>query len=284
MIAEYNLGEAPPTYDFLSFLAVCEMERLQRGDRHLHINLIPGPKGGFRDDDLPPSLSMRQQMLAAIVVPAAELVGATIGFGSGGSKMPYMLQPAVSAAKDGWAPPEFRAREQARIMVDAGAPADKPMVVVTLREADYHGGRNSSDAWYNWVRSAADRAPYRVVVVRDTSQVLKPIPHVQTAPWASVDLHLRAALYERADLNLAVNNGPCHLMYFNPRCSYRVFKQIVDGELCTNADWWRTKIGLEEGEQYPWANDNQRLMWQDDSRSNIEQAVEEWWDGYTPDG
>lgn len=273
LVAAYDLAKAPPTYDFLSFLAHAEMDRVRRGKRKLALVLCDGPKHGFRDDTLPPDITTRRWMRDRIVRPAAGLAGASwVDSGTAPAPIqtyPYLLRGVVDAVRGGAAAPVFRPSPLARAAV-ASWVAGRRLVVITLREAGYWPARNSRlEQWRLVIEPLRHDARYTPAVVRDTAHAFEPFGRLTTFPGACFDLDIRAAFYEAAHLNIAVNNGPCHLMYFNPACRYLVFKQIVDDAPCTNADWWRVRIGLDVGEQYPWAGPCQRLAWQDDEPSTL---------------
>ena len=277
LVAAYDLGKAPPTYDFLSFLAHAEMDRVRRGKARLSLVLRPGPKHGFRDDKLPPDTENRRWMRDHIVVPAARLVAASWVNDSAAVRTarhyPYLLRGVVDAVRAGAAAPVLTPSNLARVAVDRWR-RGRCLIVVTLREADYWPARNSRiDQWRQAIEPLLLDDRYAPVVVRDTAKAFEPFGRLPTFPAACFDLDIRAALYEAAHLNLAVNNGPCHLMYFNPTCRYLVFKQLVDDAPCTNPGWWRTRIGLEIGEQYPWAGAHQRLAWRDDDAASIRREM-----------
>ena len=91
---------------------------------------------------------------------------------------------------------------------------------------------------------------------------------------ASLNAYIRAALYERALVNMMVQTGPFTWCQFGA-APYLAFKQLVPAL----PDWahgqpcgWREQDHMEVGDQYPWASPLQRLAWADDTFENIRGA------------
>src|SRR4051812_34272242 len=71
----YDLSCCPPTYDFVTFLLQLERRRLELGEAETAIEILPGPVGGFREDNLWPGGSeARETLLGAIVRPLCGLL------------------------------------------------------------------------------------------------------------------------------------------------------------------------------------------------------------------
>ncbi len=68
------------TYDFLSFLCAAEHVRLENRLRDISLIFQPGPKDGFRDDNLPPDSETRRSMLWRICVGAGRLLPSVKNF------------------------------------------------------------------------------------------------------------------------------------------------------------------------------------------------------------
>lgn len=259
--AIYDVSKAPASFDFLSWLVRAKMEGCTG------VRLVTD---GFRKDKLPKSPEYRQWMVDNVMRPAISMLGMKeTDYGT--EEYPYTLKPVIDLARQGHEVPKFQASKQARDFV-AKFTDDRPLIVVTTREAEHWTERNSNmEAWAKLVGLWMDDK--RVVFIRDTEAVFGDFKG-ETAPWASVNLDLRMALYEAADLNLAVNNGPCHLLYFSD-APYVVFKQLVGVVPGCTEDWWSKAIGLKVGEQYPWARSDQVLAWKPDTYENIKEAVDQ---------
>lgn len=276
--AIYDLNSAPASWDFLPWLANATMAAKERGVERLRVSFMTGPNLGFRSDTLPGDFEARTAFLDGVMRPALDLFGAvedpTVQVGHGHD---YMLAPVCGGAKRGIVVPTISAPQWALDEVDAELNGKEP-VVVTLREASHWQNRNSNlDAWLDFADTLIDDDGEEVVIVRDTERALELIRGYRTFPRASLDLKVRAALYERAKANLFVANGPMAIAYFGTR-PFLIFKPLVDGYGPATAQWWSDKIGVPVGEQYPWCRPDQRIVWDDDSFENITRA----WAGLLP--
>lgn len=265
LTAVYDLSRAPPTYDFLTFFLQAEMERVRGGYNKLYIEIPPGPKEGFRNDRLPPGPETRRLMLEKVVRASLPLLGAEEGSeGKRITHLRYLAHRIVEAARAGEEVPKFRPTQAAweRMARYQGA------VILSLRECHYHPERNSClDSWVAFAEEIR-RQGKRPVFVRDTAKAREPIGGFETCPEASEDIDLRCALYQRASIVYAVNGGPCMLLYYSDT-PYRVFKQLVQGNGATRPEYWTRAIGISRGEQWPWAHEDQKLMWMDDKREAL---------------
>ena len=84
-------------------------------------------------------------------------------------------------------------------------------------------------------------------------------------------LGLRMALYERAYLNLGVNNGPMGLCWLNDQTRYITFKMLCPAAPHTTAEYMEF-LGFKIGESLPFATPGQQWVWQDDDLEVIESA------------
>lgn len=273
MPAIYDLSRAPPTYDFLTWLVRAAMtwRKLQYG--RLKVRIEPGPNEGFRNDGLPPDLPMRRQMLETVVRAAIPRIGADES--DAGPRLEphgYMLHLVVAAARRGEAVPRFRASARARESLE---PLDRPYATITLRECPYWPERNSNiAAWQTAVERLHDRG-YQAIVVPDANHPTRRLAGAPSMPQAATDMDLRLALYERAALNLGVNNGPMHLLYFSDS-PYIVMNQLSGGPCC-NAAHWSQNAALEPGTQMPWAGERQRMTWTPDTPENVDGEIARSW-------
>jgi hypothetical protein len=153
----------------------------------------------------------------------------------------------------------------------------RKVVVVTLREYDFQYHRNSkSQDWTRFI-DGLDSQLYFVVIVRDTYKVYTPFQdsngHIFNE--ASLDLKIRAALYQQAYLNLSVNCGPSSLFYFLKNCHSIEFRDINPESLSTTAEQMYKASLMVQGEQPFYAHPRRNLVfWGDDSYLNIQTAFE----------
>lgn len=145
---------------------------------------------------------------------------------------------------------------------------DRKLIVVTLRYSPDFPLRNSRVE--EWARFAAscDWSEYCVAFVMDTETqmdgyppVLKDYLFCDAASW---NVHIRAALYEAAYLNLTINSGPSTLCFFNPKCRFIQFKVTVKGEPRASEELLES-FGFKQNKNLTWATPLQKLVWEDDT-------------------
>ena len=131
----------------------------------------------------------------------------------------------------------FRATEAARNYVDrwiAARGATGKVVTITVRHYAYSPARNSNlAAWARFADYLLLREGYLPVFVPDTESLPEGVPaEVADCPEfveGAVNLGLRLALYERAFVNLGINNGPAFLYLVDELAAGIVFKIITPG-------------------------------------------------------
>jgi 6-hydroxymethylpterin diphosphokinase MptE-like len=264
-----DLGVIPASFDFIVWLVAAEMERARVGYGGLRITFLPGPRNGFRLDDLPPGLDERQKLFENVVLPSLSMVGARFGVGADLFPQIYTMRAITEAHRQGSPVPQLDPQVSAREIVEARL-GDRRPVVITLREADYWPARNSDlDAWLEFAKECGD-----VIFVRDTAKADAPLWDFETFPEASTDLHVRLALYQRAKMNLTVSNGPGILLWFSG-APFRTFVFPVPGYGPHTPDSWEAMQGFAWGEQAPWFGPDQRIIYERDTVENIRASLEE---------
>lgn len=309
LYAFYDLGVAPVSYDFLWFLVAAELARLRARLASIHIVIVPGPHGGFRREraDLEQVIDpeARRARIESMLLPACTLLpsvaGATLASNrdevgnlvamAGEAVFPTRYEPALpsypgprdalTVAREHHAEiGVLRATAANLEAVDAWLKAHRctgQLVVITLRGYGYTPERNSNvQAWAEFARRLDAR--FSPIIVPDTAQVFAGIPDefagLPVFSEAAVVVGLRMALYERAYLNLGVNNGPMGLCWLNARTRYLTFKMLSDAAQQTSADYMEF-LGFELGKSLPFATPWQRWIWEDDTLEAIERAFAE---------
>lgn len=271
MIACYDLGRCPPTYDVVAFLALAELERIKRGDAFIDLCVKPGPAGGFRKDHhWPHDIASREKMRDNVLLPLCRL-------------LPSVRSLQVGAPPPGaWGTGEYlvglpRILETLRagsqpLRSERAEPARR-LITFTLREAEHHTLRNSRGSeWVAASRILAERG-WHVVVIRDTHCASEPLEGAETVPLASTDLDTRAAWYASATLNVGISNGPMWMAIFMD-APVLMLRPTTNEALGCYDDRFYAKCGLKRGEQLPNLPSHQRLVWEDDTCENIVMAVE----------
>lgn len=274
LTACYDLSVSPPTYDVIAFLCEVERERLRRGESEVEIVIVPGPRGGFRDDPFwPHSIAEREKVRDAVAVPICWLLPSVRsvriaadrnekGFGYGVAL--HGLTRQVRASKDGIRP------------LRGTAPDDRTpggYLTVTLRESEHWPERNSkTDEWLRALKADVF-AGWRVIVIRDTCFANERLPGVETSPIASANLAMRALLYARATVNLCISNGPSW-MAMAMDAPVLMLRPTTEGLGGPFGATYFSRCGIEPGGQMPGAPPWQRLVWQDDTADQIVAAFE----------
>ena len=213
-VATYDLGICPASWDFLTWLLNVEAERREANGGPIRVRFVKGPKNGFRDDGAARPLDQRRAILKNVMLPALKLVGAEQTTEKENQRSPsYLIKQTVRMARAGLEIPQWRVPDEAMQEVAARLAGRHP-VVVTMREAEYYPERNSNvNVWIDWAKSCGED----VIFVRDTRLADVPVAGgIETAPYASTDFLLRAALMAQAKANLMVANGPIALAMFLP--------------------------------------------------------------------
>ena len=271
-----SLCVGPMGYDFITWLVDAELTRVREG--------APKPlKVGFwhgRPDLINPynTIEARQRWLDNLFRPALKLLGAVEDERAihGRQKELWVPRDIVKAVRAGEKVPRFHSSAQI-------PPSMRGAVTITLREASHWPHRNSNvEAWYR-VASDLKRRGERVVFVRDTCKAWEPVVGFDTCPDASLNLETRCSLYEHAKANLFISNGPFGIACYGDR-PYLCFVPIEDedtqgGYEPATAKFWRASTEIGPGEQWPWAQPDQRLVWKPDTYENIAEA----WEALTAD-
>lgn len=261
LTAVYDLYCSPPSYDFLSFICAAEKYRQEHGYTAMDVVFQPGPKFGFRNDNLPPDIETRKAMLWRVCVPACRLVQSVRNVSVYQERMPV----GGDIFPEGWGthnplhcygthlvknglPRALRSTETARRFVGEKNP--KPYVTITVRNCSYWPERNSNLS--EWKRAGAEieLMGYRVAWVLETAD---------TADVYAWDIDLRLALYEGALCNLMVVNGPLDLLRLSD-APYLIFKPITESAPATSREFLKAN-GVDVGDQF---GPNGRMVWNDD--------------------
>ena len=263
----YNVTGGATGYDIITWLIDAEMTRLRAGapaPLKVHFWMGKDGTGGL-------NTGTRRQQFDNIVKPALALIGAVETDRIGACKNFYASRDITAAARAGEKVPVLYA--------DFCSTWYENFVTITLREIDFWPHRNSNlKAWTKFA-SYLSLCGEQVLFVRDTAKYLDPSLHVdgfETCGSASVDLHMRMALYSQAKCNLFVSNGPGALAVFSNRPYLQFIEPTDDSHpyVANTRKFWREQQGIEVGEQWPWARPDQRIVWAKDDYETIVQAWE----------
>jgi len=248
-----------------------EQERLRRGADKVQIEMLPGPRDGFRSGSLwPPAAADRRALRSKVMLPMCAMLPscarvvvhddgdrqqpAAGSFGHG--EVLLRMSTFLSAYADGIRPlrPAF------------DLPPNDELITITLREAEHWPIRNSNVA--EWRKAAINLSlmGFDVVVVRDTLKAAEPLGGVITSHHAALDLEARAQLYRSAACNMFVSNGPAWFALALD-APVLMFRPATDGAGRLASHAGMAAAGLQKGAQLPNAPAHHRLIW-DDEKSN----------------
>lgn len=277
LTAVYDLGVAPPTFDFLTFLSEADKARKEGNYEALDIVFEPGPMNGFRLDNLPPSVEIREGMLHRVCVAACRLLPGVRSVSVlktrkaiEGDVFPknyqhhnhqlacYGAQHFKTSARP------LRATKEARDQIAKLFPTR--YATITLRECDYWPERNSIRVSWDQAARELQFMGIKPVIVPDFNG--KGLLGFETFAQASVDLDLRLALYEKAEVNLGVMNGPMALCFLS-ECRYIVWKPVIG----RYTDEMYTRFGINPGDQY---GPNGWVIWEEDTPESVLKGIADW--------
>lgn len=233
--AAYDLGVSPPTFDFISFLIEAERHRIKNNFDVIDLTFQPGPMYGFRADDLPPDIPTRNGMLDRVCFGIARLLPSVRNIEVLKERRPvsghiFPVDWKEDVPKSHYGTMYLKGGELVLRATDfARAWASKMparMATITLRQSTYHPQRNSNlEVWRSvavWLKASG----IWPVFIPEAGAEFRD-ERFTVCPEAAFDVDLRAALYERAVINLGVSNGPMWLLpYLDAR--YLIFNINVE--------------------------------------------------------
>jgi len=279
LAAFYDLAIGPVSFDFIPFLVRAKMAAEDAGCERLHVVIMPDPKGVggmFRDKSNLYDAHEMHWRLWNLVIPACQLIGATVTLATGPEQASrlhgdavfpadwnaqslknkqYLVRPIVEAARAGRVIPRLKASEHAKRSVRHWlSTSGRNLATITLRNT-YEPGRNADRAAYHAIADALELDYHRVIRIEDTADELR-----NGQGYAGINLDLRMACYELAAVNVIGNNGPAQLLWFSD-ASFIEFEAAMPFK-----DWkkfWQEHIGMDvdAGEQLPWARPDQRFVY-----------------------
>lgn len=172
------------------------------------------------------------------------------------------------------APEACRELVKRRLRKIVGTPT---IVTITLREFEYIPKRNSKiPEWQKLIDAFSDRN-IKFIVLRDYFEIYSaPVlsgSNVTEYPEAVIDLCLRAALYEIADVNMMSAAGPTALCYLNSNVNYIAFDPCADPEACNEDDMF-FQHGIKQGENFLGSGPHQKLIWKEEKFFTLKEELD----------
>lgn len=304
----YDLQVCPITFDMVSYMAGAELERRRLGLDDIHVVIVPGLNDGLRQEteayEKAVGRASRYWRLHNLAIPIIELFPACKGYTVCASRrhaalissliakhvyplnwrLRFPIQPQSRDARDAARRgepifPMIKVPSQAAEYVEryiSHKNLRRKLIVISLRQYAYMPGRNSKvETWLEFAHSL-DPEEYSVLIVPDTEGAMEAdimeTGNVRAIVAASWNVQLRAALYQRAWLNVAVVHGSMEACFYNHLARYLVFIQPDTAEeTMTEA---LIAAGFELGQSLPFALPWQRWVWQPDEEGAIRREFE----------
>jgi len=291
LTAFYDLKVGPVSFDVLAFLVQAEMERRRIKADALHVVILPyreGVAGKFRDKLALYDADEMDFRLWNIVMPACRLIGATVTLAndrthgerihSGQAWPPQWWQQdsknarhhareIIAAARQGEDVPRLSASDHAlRKVAEWYDRINRPVITLTRRRT-YDAARNSDPEAWDALAERAEQSGFAVINIDDTAVALG-----RGKGYAELNLDLRMACYQMAAMNWHANGGPSAL------CWYSHCKFVHVGAAWPRDPWMKHYewLGLEYGQQLPWATPEQQLLYEPGTRTQLLASFDAW--------
>lgn len=296
----YDLNYAPTTFDFGHFLAIAECKRqlFSRASEGIHLTILADLYRDSTNRDRITKSYEKDWRLKNIILGCCSILPTIkdihlitdvsnvhkeqydwpVGYGREISKirrqspnndpksvaLPVYARAMVEMYKNGVNPSVLTASRYAQALAKGVTP--KKYFTLTLRTSWLYADRNVNlDDWYKFYEFLVSEG-HAVVVIPDhedyfSSKTYKAYDWEVCAP-ACLNVELRMAVYEAAQLNFCSSNGPPSLMYYS-NARFLQFDQLRGNELSDN--FWVKVNGIPIGESFPWSSNLQKLVWKDSS-------------------
>lgn len=308
LLAVYDLGISPATFDFFNFLVAAEIERRRRRLGGLHVAFVPAAQDdafnvfGFdaRQTEwrllnilhpgtaLMPSckrvslLGARAQARSLIeaadhVFPTGYAVDAPVGR--------YERAELAVAWATGLEIPSLAAPPEALKYVETfldGRAGGLKAVTLMFRRTTYNTMRNSDvSVWADFARDLEDRG-YFPVVIPDTDSTLGPpleeLDGLTVLGEAAFNLLIRAALFEQSFCVVSPGTGPNEICQLDHAVSYLYFIVPHMHSVDSNPTGIQGTLGIGLGGQFPYAGPHQKLVWRKETREALNEEFEKFVD------
>lgn len=307
LFSVWDLQVCPTTFDFINFLCHVEAERSIRGYQSFQVIIVPGLVDGFRDANSY-SIDNKRWRVGNILLPLANLQASCSGVYQCASReeafrvigriskkqilpINYSVENPISfySWKETFSRIDkqqnlqtLRSRSEPRKIVKNWLlehARGRKIVTVTLRESAYETERNSNvPVWKKFIQSL-NKGEICPIILRDQDKSLvcdeswKEAGALTLEP-AIWNVELRQALYEYANVNFFINNGPFVMAVMSENIRYAVFKMVTEDIFVTSSRHL-IKNGWRVGDHFPASGLAQRLYWEDETLEKLTLACRE---------
>lgn len=217
MLAVYDLGLSPVTYDFTHWLVNVEKTRLANKLGDVTVRFVLGDRQ-VTERDQHFTDERKAWRLHNLLVPLCRLLPSVrtyeIAFSAVSMEQPIHYKPVVPVQGGKF----FKASGAAQSLMASWVRTDEPIVTITVRQSDLQTQRNSNIAeWLKVARWLKERN-YLPIFVPDTEALMNgdspDFEEFRVCEPAAMNPDLRLALYERALLNCFTSGGPFALAMY----------------------------------------------------------------------
>lgn len=283
--AFYDLSVSPYSFDFATFLMCARAEECTEIIIVPGLRMVVGPDGKVREFQkcTPEEQTYRMQHLLLGLCPTATVCKTRDeakalwheecfpkGYTVDKPIASHLVGHLIRCMKIHPFMPEAKPLKEAT----QDWPSTK-LVVITMRETHIKPLRNSTiEAWIqaaDWMHSIG----LEPVFIPDTENPDRVFGGHKSCKRAATDVQYRLAMYERAYLNVGVNNGPMALNFFSRR-PMLYFRPVTPAYPESTLEFW-DKNGIPFKSQPAWFTVLQRIIWDaDDGFDTIKSNVERW--------
>ncbi len=270
--ALYDFSVSPFSYDFLAFICMARVMGCN------HTVFVPGVREYQKC-----SPEEQKFRLENLLVPLAKMSGEVtvcktreeakeysptfpVGYTVQKPVQAHMFGQLIRSGRARWLKPSEEALKTAEKILGGRSP-----VTITIRESKIKPLRNSRiGEWVKvaeWLKSEG----LDPLFIPDTDN-LQGHEGFDSCVEAALNPDVRMAIYSKAYLNLGIGNGPMGLCIYQ-KYPYLIFRFQNEGFKEQSREFL-TANGLPPGSQFPWANNNQRVVWEDDTAENIIKQIE----------
>jgi hypothetical protein len=149
-------------------------------------------------------------------------------------------------------------------------------LVITLREYGVDSIRNNNlDELEKFIK-VVKKDFSSIIIIRDTDKgkISDFFKQLLVCDIASVNVELRAAIYESAKLNIAVSSGPASLLQLNSKSKFIISNYIHESVAPAKEEFFLMK-GFEINKKPYFLSNNQKWVWKKDNFENLIDAYKD---------
>lgn len=293
----YDLQYAPITFDFTTYLVLCESVRQLEGFKCINIKIKAGIFRNSSEKDHSVKKNEKEWRTKSIILDSCDLLptisnvcisriseqisGASYhlppdysAIVNGDARYTYALKDLLGLHRLGANIRSLISPEYAKHLTQKTLATD--YITLTLRTSNHLVSRNVDlEEWYKFYHYLLEKG-HKVYVIPDFEDVFANEYYKQydwqVFPAASLDQRIRLAMYEGAQMNFSTSGGStAMLLYSNaPYAIFDVANSASDIKKLTTEG-----LGLSIGGSCPWSLNSQRYFWEKSTFSYMLSAYEE---------